>query len=258
MNEETAIPTNLFVGSDSTLHRIITEKLQDAFCAKPPTSPECFCNECRKIKNNQHASIIWLTPEKQYLLSDLTIIFEKIRFSLDAGEHFFFIIEKAHLLTPVCANRLLKTLEEPPPGYHFYLLTNNEHSIIPTIRSRCSLHQIKSSYNELLVHPLLLFFIDQQKLKDAFYFDQELRNQKPSEQETITLLQDLTHSIQRRLIQTARRCIDIHDLERLEQDKNYVYLQNVSEFLHEQQKKPPQAGSSTLFWKKMFLTFPRK
>jgi len=169
-------------------------------CAKPPTTPECFCNECRKIKSNQHSSIVWIKPEKQYLLSDLAIIFEKIRFSLEPETNFFFVIEKAHLLTPVCANRLLKTLEEPPPGYRFYLLTNNAHAILPTIRSRCSIHHIKSEINQLLVHPLLSFFIDQQKLNDAFYFDQELRKQKPTEHETIELLDDLVHSIQKRLI----------------------------------------------------------
>ena len=35
------------------------------------------------------------------------------------------------------ANALLKTLEEPPPQVLILLLTADEDSILPTIRSRC-------------------------------------------------------------------------------------------------------------------------
>src|SRR5205823_1504040 len=35
------------------------------------------------------------------------------------------------------ANTLLKTLEEPPAGTHFVLVTSRAPSLLPTIRSRC-------------------------------------------------------------------------------------------------------------------------
>jgi len=254
----TRIPTHLFVGSETKLYQVVIKKLQNIFCKNKLSDSDCFCSECRKIKNNQHESVIWIEPEKNYLLSDLAVIFQKIRFSLEENKNFFFILQKAHLLTPVCANKLLKTLEEPPRGYNFFLLTNNEQSILPTIRSRCSIHHTQTQINDLLVHPLLSFFIDPAKRNDVFYFDQELRKQKISESETIELIHDLTNSIQKRLIEFQKKCSTTQEVERLAHDKNYRHLEKTITFLHEQLKKPPQAGGATLFWRKLFLMFPAR
>ena len=48
------------------------------------------------------------------------------------------IIDQAETLTREAANALLKTLEEPPPYNHFFLITSAEKEIPPTIRSRCN------------------------------------------------------------------------------------------------------------------------
>jgi hypothetical protein len=46
------------------------------------------------------------------------------------------IIDQAHLLNPQAANSLLKSLEEPPDGTYFFLVTSVPASILATIRSR--------------------------------------------------------------------------------------------------------------------------
>ena len=51
--------------------------------------------------------------------------------------HRWIIIEDAHRLNGAAANLLLKTLEEPPAGTHFILVTHRPESVIQTIRSRC-------------------------------------------------------------------------------------------------------------------------
>lgn len=48
-------------------------------------------------------------------------------------------IEEANLLTIPAQNALLKMLEEPPEGTTFYLTCNTSSSLLPTIRSRCTL-----------------------------------------------------------------------------------------------------------------------
>lgn len=48
-----------------------------------------------------------------------------------------FIVDEAHLLSPLGQDALLKTLEEPPPGTVIILVTASEHDLSPTIRSRC-------------------------------------------------------------------------------------------------------------------------
>ena len=51
--------------------------------------------------------------------------------------HRWIVVEEAHRLGGAAANMLLKTLEEPPAGTHFLLVTHRPESVLPTIRSRC-------------------------------------------------------------------------------------------------------------------------
>ena len=48
-----------------------------------------------------------------------------------------FILDRADQMSPVVANSLLKTLEEPPAGTTFILLTQRRQELLPTIISRC-------------------------------------------------------------------------------------------------------------------------
>ena len=48
-----------------------------------------------------------------------------------------FVIERADAMNDVAANKLLKTLEEPPPFAHLILLTARPADLLPTIASRC-------------------------------------------------------------------------------------------------------------------------
>lgn len=47
------------------------------------------------------------------------------------------IFRDAERLLPAAANKLLKTLEEPPKDTHFVLVTARPSALLPTIRSRC-------------------------------------------------------------------------------------------------------------------------
>ena len=50
-----------------------------------------------------------------------------------------FVIERVDELGDEAANRMLKTLEEPPSFVHLILLTDRLVEVLPTIRSRCQL-----------------------------------------------------------------------------------------------------------------------
>lgn len=54
----------------------------------------------------------------------------------EASERFF-IIDNADRMNEAASNALLKTLEEPPPGVHLFLVTSRPDTLLPTIRSRC-------------------------------------------------------------------------------------------------------------------------
>ena len=51
----------------------------------------------------------------------------------------FFIVDDAHKMNDAASNALLKTLEEPPPTSHIFLITSRPDSLLPTIRSRCQM-----------------------------------------------------------------------------------------------------------------------
>jgi DNA polymerase-3 subunit delta' len=53
------------------------------------------------------------------------------------GKHWVFIIDGAEQLSREASNRLLKTLEEPPPDVQLVLLAINESLVLPTVLSRC-------------------------------------------------------------------------------------------------------------------------
>lgn len=53
------------------------------------------------------------------------------------GCHRWILLEEAHRLNEASANLLLKTLEEPPAGAHFILVTHRPEALLPTLRSRC-------------------------------------------------------------------------------------------------------------------------
>jgi DNA polymerase III subunit delta' len=53
------------------------------------------------------------------------------------GCHRWILVEEAHRLNESSGNILLKTLEEPPEGTHFILITHRPEALLQTIRSRC-------------------------------------------------------------------------------------------------------------------------
>lgn len=111
------------------------------------------------ILQNKHAQVVWISPEKQYVLEDLRPVFYYLQFQLDANQHFFFVLENIDLLSVVCAQSLLKSLEEPPAGYHFILLGQKKEAVLPTIASRCLLLFQEESNNAQFLE-LLAYFTD--------------------------------------------------------------------------------------------------
>jgi DNA polymerase-3 subunit delta' len=53
-----------------------------------------------------------------------------------------YVLDQAHLMTEQGANTLLKSLEEPPPATHFFLVTAAPEALPPTVRSRCQLFRL--------------------------------------------------------------------------------------------------------------------
>ena len=250
--KNTLIPTQLFSGPQDLLTKKTELLLQEHFCLnknKIKNLNDCLCNQCKKIKSKQHEFIVWINPEKDYTIKDIQVIFEKTNFSLDENQIFFFILQKAQTLNLASANKLLKILEEPPKGYNFILHTNNINLILPTIISRCHITNFSwnNEYNK--EHSITSFFYNQQ-LDDPINFEKELKRASLSDSQSIELINNMLDYFSRQIINFYKN----KDIE-IEQK---LYFENDIENLKEKIKRPPQSGSSNIFWKNIYISFPRK
>ncbi len=62
---------------------------------------------------------------------------DRIQVGAFEGSHLAIVMDPADAMTDSAANALLKTLEEPPPGVYFFLITDAPYQLPATIRSRC-------------------------------------------------------------------------------------------------------------------------
>ena len=89
-----------------------------------------------------HPDLTWVSPSgaHEILVSDIDgpVVGAASRTPFEADRRVF-VIERVDELGPQAANRMLKTLEEPPAFVHLILLTERLAEVLPTIRSRCQL-----------------------------------------------------------------------------------------------------------------------
>lgn len=147
----------IFSGPEGVGKKMVALGLvQEANCS---VSPACgSCESCLRSL---------LTPNEQYHLMEPQgdkIKIEQVREVIDYTslrsrlKDRFVIIDQAEKLTTQAANALLKSIEEPPEGVHFILVTSNLSMLLPTLRSRCQVFSFAglSEQDMLQVLPQLL------------------------------------------------------------------------------------------------------
>ena len=238
MNPPHLYPLQLWFGYHHELLEHAQTFLQSVFCKN-----RCgICNICQNIRQQQYHAIMWLTPEKNYTIAQLQPIFETISLQLAPDEQFFFVIEHAEALTPICANSLLKIMEEPPTGYHFLLLSERQDDILPTIRSRAIVTSFYKHDDIPDEHPLLGYF-NGTKQPIARDFLQDLDRSSISERETIDLTDHILGFWMRSL----------NDGLRKKNRKTVLQARKMVAIFKDAILMPPMPGSAKLFWKNVFL-----
>ncbi len=258
MNRFPPAPVILIVGSQEHAVLFIEEELQKEFCvlaqeaAAQGKAIDCYCRTCRLIKQRQHPSLVWLAPESGYTVKDVDVIFQKTQFALELNAKFFFVIPDAHTLNVATANRLLKVLEEPPTGYRFLLYTHNAQAVLPTILSRSV--RVNCAFNQQaeFLHPLLNFICDQRKVDDPLSFEALLKKEHLSDQQSFELLNNLLNHCVGKLKELCSQ-LELSSEELQAQER----LEHSIAFITQALKRPPQPGSSEIFWKYFFIWFPR-
>ncbi len=140
------------------------EIAQAVNCTQGTGAPCGECTQCQRIADHLHADVRVVDLEFTRTVSGrenaTAISIDAIRelersvnLSPVEGSRSVIIIDGASTMTVDAANALLKTLEEPPPGVLFLLLTDEEESLLSTIRSRCqTLQLLPMSRQQMMDH----------------------------------------------------------------------------------------------------------
>ncbi len=89
-----------------------------------------------------HPDLTWVAPSgaHEILVGDIDgPVVAAASMTPFEAERRVFVIERVDELGPQAANKMLKTLEEPPSYAHLILVTERLAEVLPTIRSRCQL-----------------------------------------------------------------------------------------------------------------------
>jgi DNA polymerase-3 subunit delta' len=97
-------------------------------------------NAALRVDHGVHPDLTWVRPASAagILVGDVDepVVAAASRTPFEARRRVF-VVEGADELNDQAANRMLKTLEEPPPFAHLVLLTARPGEVLPTIASRC-------------------------------------------------------------------------------------------------------------------------
>jgi DNA polymerase III subunit delta' len=129
----------LFHGPAGTGKRAAARAFAAALLAEGARTPGTVAD---RVARDCHPDLTWVVPSgaAEMLVSDIEepVVAASSRTPFESARRVF-VIEQADAMNDQAANRMLKTLEEPPSFAHLLLLTDRREDVLPTIVSRCQL-----------------------------------------------------------------------------------------------------------------------
>ncbi len=126
-------------------------------CTNPtPEGDACgSCLSCSRIASGEDADVRVVRPEgNQTTIEQMRDMIKELGYAPFSGKYKVFIIEQADTLNSSSENSILKVLEEPPAYAVLILLSCNQSSLLPTIRSRCRTVRFRQASDEELEEAL--------------------------------------------------------------------------------------------------------
>lgn len=98
------------------------------------------CPSCRRIEAHKHVDTLWIEPQsksRKITVDNIDTLIRRISQTSFEGGWKAAVVLAADCMHTESANKLLKTLEEPPPKTILLLVTDSPQALLPTILSRC-------------------------------------------------------------------------------------------------------------------------
>ncbi len=151
LREERLSHAYLFAGPEHIGKMALAMDLAQALECAGAEPPCGECRSCRRIREGKHADVAVLAvakgpggeARKEIGIDDIKALQQAAGLQPFEGKARVFIIDGAERLSPEAANRLLKTLEEPPGNVYIILLAPDAAALLPTIVSRCRTYQLR-------------------------------------------------------------------------------------------------------------------
>ncbi|MDJ0975983.1 MAG: hypothetical protein QNJ98_16105 [Planctomycetota bacterium] len=158
----------LFEGSDDeSLREAALTFAASILAESPPGPPAGRAYELAMVW--RHPDLHRLERDKATVISvaALTGILEQAHAKPFEGRHQVFVIEPAEAMEPEGIARYLKTLEEPPLGTVFLLLTTRADRLPDTVLSRCARLRFPPLENDVIQRRLVRDGVDPQEAQEA-------------------------------------------------------------------------------------------
>lgn len=151
LTSEKLFSSAIFAGPEGVGKKKVALGLaQEANCLKG--TPACgMCASCARFSVIPNEGYMLMEPSGDRIkIEQVRDVVEYLSLRSDLKNRFI-IIDQAEKLTQQAANALLKSIEEPPAGVHFILITSNLSMLLPTIRSRCQVFTFSGLNEEELL-----------------------------------------------------------------------------------------------------------
>ncbi len=119
----------LFHGPSGTGKRAVAEAFATALLE----------TDAVRVEHRAHPDLMWVAPSgaHELLVDDVKPVVSAAARTPFESQRRVFVLERADTMNDEAANRMLKTLEEPPTFVHLVLLTDRPSDVLETIASRC-------------------------------------------------------------------------------------------------------------------------